>query len=71
MIFHGLNRGNARRAVFEKEQDYEAFEEIIQEAVERCGVDLLDWCLMPYRWHLVAKSQTDGKLSCVVGWFSL
>ena len=58
-------------AIFEKDRDYEAFEEILEEAVERYGVDLLAWCLMPNHWHLVVKPHADGELSRFVGWFTL
>ncbi len=71
VIYHVLNRGNARMTIFEKEGDYEAFEHILEEAVERYGTDLLAWRLLPSHWHLVVKPHTDGELSRFVGWFTL
>ncbi len=71
VIYHVLNRGNARMTIFEKDGDYEAFERIPEEAVERYGTDLLAWCLLPNHWHLVVKPHTDGELSRFVGWFTL
>ncbi len=47
VMYHVLNRGNARMTIFEKDGDYEAFERIPEEAVERYGTDLLAWCLLP------------------------
>ena len=35
LVYHVLNRANARMPIFEKDRDYEAFEEILGEAVER------------------------------------
>ena len=35
VIYHVLNRANARMTIFEKDEDYEAFERVLQEAVER------------------------------------
>ena len=34
-LYHALNRGNARTAIFRKRADYEAFERILAEALER------------------------------------
>ena len=53
MIDHVLNRGDARMPIFEKDGDYEAFERILEEGVERYDTGLLAWCLMPNHWHLV------------------
>ena len=35
LIYHVLNRANARMTIFEKKEDYEAFERVLEEAVER------------------------------------
>ena len=71
LIYHVLNRGNARMTIFEKAGDYEAFENILEQAVERYGTEILAWCLMPNHWHLVVKPHEDGELSRFVGWLSL
>ena len=34
-IYHALNRGNARSAIFNKDADYNAFERILAEGLER------------------------------------
>jgi len=71
LIYHVLNRGNARMTIFEKDGDYEAFESILEQAIERYGTDVLAWCLMPNHWHLVVKPHEDGELSRFVGWLTL
>ena len=71
LIYHVLNRGNARRAIFAKDGDYEAFERILEEAIERYRTDVLAWCLLPNHWHLVVKPHQDGELSRFVGWLTL
>lgn len=71
IVYHVLNRGNARMTIFGKDGDYEAFERILQEAIERYGTQLLAWCLMPNHWHLVVKPHKNGELSRFVGWFTL
>jgi REP element-mobilizing transposase RayT len=38
VIFHVVNRGNARRQVFEHDGDYEALERVIVETAERIAI---------------------------------
>lgn len=40
-VYHVLNRANRRATIFEKDADYDAFELILVEAVERFDLDLL------------------------------
>ena len=44
-IYHAINRGNAKNPIFFRDADYEAFERIIAEALEKFSVDLI-----PYQW---------------------
>jgi len=69
--YHVINRANARIRIFEKEGDYEAFEEVIKEAVERTGMRLMSYCVMPNHWHMVLWPREDGDLSRFVGWLTL
>ena len=62
LIYHVLNRGNGRMRLFHKEADFAAFERVLAEALERCPVDLLTYCLMGNHWHLVLRPQTDRVL---------
>jgi len=70
-VYHVLNRANARLTIFEDEADYEAFERVLIEAVERAETRLLAYCLMPNHWHLVVWPYQDGELSRFVGWLTL
>ena len=47
MIFHCLNRGNDRRAVFDDSGDYAAFERVLEKTLELVPIRLLAYCLMP------------------------
>ena len=49
-IYHALNRGNARQPVFFKDADFEAFERIIAEALEKFPVDLIAYQWMNNHW---------------------
>ena len=43
-VYHVLNRGNARMRVFDDDRDYDAFERLLAEAVERSEMRLLASC---------------------------
>ncbi len=62
VIFHVLNRGNARSQIFEKNQDYNAFERILVETARTTSVRILAYCIMPNHWHLVLWPMRDGEL---------
>jgi putative transposase len=71
LIYHVLNRANARMTIFEHDGDYEAFEQVVDEAVDRTGTRLLAYCVMPDHWHLIVWPRRDGELSRFVGWLTL
>jgi putative transposase len=68
MIYHVLNRGNGRMRLFHKAGDFEAFERVLGEGLQRYAVELLTYCLMPNHWHLVARPKTDDALGRWMGW---
>jgi putative transposase len=41
LVYHVLNRANARMTIFEKPDDYAAFERVLEEAIERTKTRLL------------------------------
>ena len=70
-VYHVLNRANARLTIFQKDQDYEALEAVLLQAVERTRMRLLAYCVMPNHWHLVVWPRHDGELSKFMGWLTL
>ena len=46
-LYQALNRGNSRARIFRKEADYEAFERILAEGLERYEVQLYCFQLLP------------------------
>jgi len=62
VIFHVLNRANTRSRIFEKDQDYEAFNRIVGETVERIPVKILAYSIMPNHWHMVLWPTRNGEL---------
>jgi REP element-mobilizing transposase RayT len=57
--------------IFEKAEDYAAFERVLEEAVQRTKMRLLAYCVLPNHWHLVVWPEEDGALSRFVGWLTL
>ena len=62
-VYHVLNRANGRRRIFERDEDYRAFERVLAEIQSRVPMRVLAWCLMPNHWHLVLWPTRDGDLS--------
>ncbi len=62
MVFHVLNRGNERRSLFARPQDFDAFVRVLAEAMTHVPIDLLAYCVMPNHWHLVVRPRADGDL---------
>jgi len=67
-IYHALNRGNSRQRIFHKDEDYEAFERVLGEALQRYSVRLFAFTLMPNHWHLVLSPNQDGLMGRMLRW---
>ena len=48
-----VDRGAGWQTIFHTEEDYAAFQKILEEGHARFGMRLLGYCLMPNHWHLV------------------
>ena len=70
-IYHALNRGNAKNPIFFKDEDYEAFERIIAEALEKFSVDLIAYQWMNNHWHMVLSPHDDGGMGKFLRWITL
>ncbi len=69
-VYHVLNRANARVQIFDSDKDYQLFENILEEAVEKYDMRLLSYCVMPNHWHLVLYPKNDGDLARFMGWLT-
>ncbi len=58
--YHMLNRANLRATIFHKPADFDAFEKILDEALDQYEIDLFAYCLMPNHYHLLVRPRTDG-----------
>src|SRR5262245_59493013 len=70
-VFHVLNRSVAGLPLFEKATDFDAFDRVLHEALQRVPIRLLAYCVMSNHWHLVLWPRTDSELSRFVGWLTL
>ena len=67
-LYQALKRGNSRTQIFHKEADYEAFERILAEGLERYDVQCFCYQLLPNHWHLVLRPNRAGEMSRFLRW---
>jgi REP element-mobilizing transposase RayT len=68
IIYHALNRANGRTQLFDKPEDYAAFERIMVAAMRRSPIRLLAYCLMPNHWHMVLCPKQEGEITEFLRW---
>jgi putative transposase len=58
-------------SIFRKAGDFQAFEDILTEAIDRFNVRITAYCIMGNHWHMVAWPQLDDQLSTFVKWLTV
>lgn len=71
IVYHVLNRANARQTIFHEFSDYEAFERILAEGLAKIPMRLTGYCLMSNHWHLLLWPYHDGDLSTFMHWVTM
>ncbi len=72
LVYHVLNRRVMRLPLFQKDDDYVAFEGVLSESLEHgAAPELLAWCLMPNHWHLVVRAGRRTDLSTWMQWVTV
>ncbi|MBN1514217.1 MAG: transposase [Phycisphaerae bacterium] len=72
VVYHLLNRRVMRLKMFRKDRDYEAFEQVLLDALRRPDApSLLAYCLMPNHWHLVVRARAKTDLSTWMQWLTV
>ncbi|MCK4659763.1 MAG: transposase [Phycisphaerae bacterium] len=72
LVYHVLNRRVMRLPLFQKDDDYLAFERVLADSLDRPGAPgLLAWCLMPNHWHLVVHAGKQTNLSTWMQWMTV
>jgi putative transposase len=59
---HITQRGNARRFILETDQERTVYLDLLQQGIQRYGVELIGYCLMSNHVHLVAVPQNQDAL---------
>jgi REP-associated tyrosine transposase len=68
--FHVLNRAVARLTLFEKAEDYAAFERVLEEAFDRVSLPIFSYTVLPNHWHFVVRPDTDTQLTEFFRWLT-
>ncbi len=71
LTYHVLNRANGRLRIFRKPDDFEAFERVLAEGIERVGMRLCGYCIMGNHWHMLLWPRQDGDVSEFMRWVTL
>lgn len=61
-IYHVINRANGRLQIFNTDEDYRLFEQLLLETKEITDMRILAYAIMPNHWHLVLYPRNDGDL---------
>ena len=62
-IYHVMNRGDHREAIFRSRQDRELFLETLAQACEKTDWQVHAWCLMSNHFHLVVETPRANLVS--------
>jgi len=71
IAYHVMNRGAARRKVFNSDGDYAAFEKALAQARKLVGMRVCAYVLMPNHFRLVLWPAREGQLSQFMKWLTL
>src|SRR5947209_18377698 len=66
LIFHAINRGNNRHAVFAAEDDYRVFLQALAQTQKRYPFALFGYCLMPNHFHLLIQPGDGQSISRIL-----
>ncbi len=69
-VYHIINRAVARLPLLQKDTDYEAFLNVIDEARTKHPIRILSYCLMPNHWHLVLWPRANESLTPFMRWLT-
>ena len=67
--YHIINRGNGGATVFHKDNDYQAFLDLLAVAKSKYPMKVLGFCLMPNHFHFVLQPLTANALSSFMQWW--
>ncbi len=62
VCYHVISRGNEKKVVFQEENDYQKYTQLISKYKDRYKFKLYGWCMMANHIHLVIESDYLSKL---------
>ena len=65
---HVCNRGVRKRTIFHKDGDYKAFIKVLVEALNKFGLRVIAFCLMPNHFHIVVRPSENVSVSTYMHW---
>ena len=68
-IYHVMNRGDRREAIFLEDEDRQLFLETLGQACEKTGWQAHAWCLMGNHFHLVLQTPRANLVAGMIGGF--
>jgi len=71
IVYHVLNRANGRLRIFKKRADFQSFECILAEGLNRIPMRLCGYCIMGNHWHMLLWPVNDGDVSEFMRWVTL
>jgi putative transposase len=66
LVYHALNRGNNRQAVFLADRDFAAFLHALTQTQQRYPFRLYGYCLMPNHFHLLLEPEASQNISRIL-----
>lgn len=69
--YHVLNRASGALTLFQNENDFYVFENMLRDAIRRFDVNLFAYCIMPNHWHLVVEPKMERALSKMMHWLTM
>jgi len=68
MLYHVINRSNARAQIFHNDDDYKHFEKLLLDGKDMIDMRIIAYCIMPNHWHLVLYPKRDGDMGEYMRW---
>ena len=69
-VHHVVNRGNRKHAIFHERGDYQAFLDVLADAVAKFEMRVIAFCIMRNHWHLLLWPGVDVSISAFMHWLT-
>ena len=63
LIYHVMNRANRRLEIFHEGEDYLYFKKILRRYVQKSGLMIYHYCIMPNHYHLEIELEDSMRIS--------